>query len=136
MDNGFVDRLAQEIRSVDGRHSLGAGALAEALAPFIDREAASALRSSGEAVAWGFPNSAPALGGHALMMVRVDVPSEDQYRGLGWVPLYLHPATVTDEDVDRARAAYANGALFHSERIRTALESFVRPTPPASTKGG
>lgn len=30
-----VDDLAQEIRRVDGDHSLGAGALAEALAPFI-----------------------------------------------------------------------------------------------------
>lgn len=30
-----VDELAQEIRRVDGSHSLGAGALAEALLPFI-----------------------------------------------------------------------------------------------------
>lgn len=30
-----VDALAQEIRRVDGNHSLGAGALAEALMPFI-----------------------------------------------------------------------------------------------------
>jgi len=33
-----VDVLAQEIRSVDGSHSMGAGRLAEALMPFIDRE--------------------------------------------------------------------------------------------------
>lgn len=32
---GEVDRLAQEIRRVDGNHDLGAGALAEALIPFI-----------------------------------------------------------------------------------------------------
>jgi hypothetical protein len=32
-----VDALAQEIRRVDGSHSLGAGALAEALLPFIER---------------------------------------------------------------------------------------------------
>lgn len=31
----FVDSLAQEIRRVDGANSLGAGALAEALAPFV-----------------------------------------------------------------------------------------------------
>ena len=31
----FIDALAQEIRRLDGRHTLGAGALAEALAPFI-----------------------------------------------------------------------------------------------------
>lgn len=30
-----VDELAQEIRRVDGNHSLGAGALAEAIMPFI-----------------------------------------------------------------------------------------------------
>ncbi|WP_430439040.1 hypothetical protein [Shinella sp.] len=30
-----IDTLAQEIRRVDGNHSLGAGALAEALMPFI-----------------------------------------------------------------------------------------------------
>ena len=30
-----VDALAQEIRRVDGNHSLGAGALAEALLPWI-----------------------------------------------------------------------------------------------------
>lgn len=32
---GLVDDLAQEIRRVDGSNSLGSGALAEALAPFI-----------------------------------------------------------------------------------------------------
>lgn len=31
----FVDQLANEIRRVDGGHSLGAGALAEALLPFL-----------------------------------------------------------------------------------------------------
>jgi hypothetical protein len=32
-----VDSLAQEIRRVDGQHKLGAGALAEALMPFLER---------------------------------------------------------------------------------------------------
>ena len=48
-----VDELAQEIRRVDGKHDLGAGALAEALLPFI---ASSRPPISGgveaEAVAW------------------------------------------------------------------------------------
>jgi len=45
-----VDALAQEIRRVDGKHSLGAGQLAEALMPFLS----SPLSPSGEAepVAW------------------------------------------------------------------------------------
>lgn len=34
-----VDALAQEIRRIDGSHTLGAGALAEALMPFISRHA-------------------------------------------------------------------------------------------------
>lgn len=36
-----IDALAQEIRRVDGKHSLGAGALAEAILPFIARAIAS-----------------------------------------------------------------------------------------------
>jgi len=32
-----VDQLAEEIRRVDGNHTLGAGALAEALLPFIHK---------------------------------------------------------------------------------------------------
>lgn len=37
-----VDDLAQEIRRVDGNHALGAGALAEALLPFVSRIAGGA----------------------------------------------------------------------------------------------
>lgn len=37
----LADRLAAEIRRVDGNHSLGAGALAEALVPFVTRALAS-----------------------------------------------------------------------------------------------
>lgn len=33
----FIDALAQEIRRVDGSHSMGAGALAESLAPFLSK---------------------------------------------------------------------------------------------------
>lgn len=35
MDTILIDRLAQEIRRVDGSNSLGAAALAEALMPFL-----------------------------------------------------------------------------------------------------
>lgn len=42
------DELAQEIRRVDGENSLGAGALADALMPFLTRTPA----PEGEAVAW------------------------------------------------------------------------------------
>lgn len=43
-----IDELAQEIRRVDGSHSLGAGALAEALMPFIEAAKAPVR----EAVGW------------------------------------------------------------------------------------
>jgi len=33
-----IDDLAQEIRRVDGNHSLGAGELAEALLPFVTKD--------------------------------------------------------------------------------------------------
>ena len=45
-----VDELAQEIRRVDGNHRLGAGALAEALLPFLSRFAAAPVREEGGAV--------------------------------------------------------------------------------------
>jgi hypothetical protein len=45
-----ADALAQEIRRVDGNHSLGAGALAEALMLFIER----AAMGSAEPVAWRY----------------------------------------------------------------------------------
>lgn len=43
-----VDDLAQEIRRVDGKHDLGAGALAEALLPFIEQ----AVLQSEQVQAW------------------------------------------------------------------------------------
>lgn len=44
-----------------------------------------------EPVAWGFPNTAISGKGHALMLVRLEVPSDDQYGGALWLPLYLNP---------------------------------------------
>lgn len=38
-----IDALAQEIRRVDGNHDLGAGALAEALMPFLKAQACKAV---------------------------------------------------------------------------------------------
>lgn len=46
-----VDELANEIRRVDGNHNLGAGALAEALMPFLQVQAAPVA----EPVAWVHP---------------------------------------------------------------------------------
>lgn len=43
-----VDTLANEIRRVDGNHTMGAGALAEALMPLIQKASAAALNSDTE----------------------------------------------------------------------------------------
>lgn len=45
----------------------------------------------GEAVAWGIPNTAITGKRMSLMMVRLDIPSDDQYGGAMWVPLYTAP---------------------------------------------
>lgn len=44
-----------------------------------------------EPVAWGMPNTAITGKKMALMMVRLDIPSNDQYGGSMWVPLYTAP---------------------------------------------
>lgn len=51
-----VDALAQEIRRVDGNHNLGAGALAEALMPFLRDRTSEPAR---ETVAWGTKDGIP-----------------------------------------------------------------------------
>lgn len=43
-----INALSNEIRRVDGGHSLGAGALAEALMPFLAQVQAEALREAAE----------------------------------------------------------------------------------------
>jgi hypothetical protein len=48
-----------------------------------------------EAVAYGLPNTAITGKKQALMQVRLDIPSNDQYGGALWVPLYLSPPTAT-----------------------------------------
>ena len=53
-----VDALAQEIRRVDGQHKLGAGALAEALMPFLASRQPAAVGAVGlPVVAYRFPKA-------------------------------------------------------------------------------
>lgn len=61
------------------------------------------LETTQEPVAWGFPNTAITGKRSALMMVRIDVPSDDQYGGALWIPLYTAPPQreLTDEEIDR-----------------------------------
>jgi hypothetical protein len=90
------------------------------------REAARALRSSGEAVAHSCANHVAGEIGYCRFMQPV---AHEQ-------ALYLHPATVTDEDVERALAAPFDNYTVSSfvpmkspanvrRWMRAALESFV-----------
>jgi hypothetical protein len=60
-----------------------------------------------EAVAYGLPNTAITGKKQGLMQVRLDIPSNDQYGGALWVPLYLSSPTV-DAAVEAFRLAAMN----------------------------
>lgn len=47
-------------------------------------------KASQEPVAWGFQNTA-ITGSNRWMMLREEVPANDQYGGALWTPLYTHP---------------------------------------------
>lgn len=83
-----VDALAQEIRRVDGNHSLGAGALAEALMPFIT--GALSPGSTGEAEGW------------------VLVPKEPTRAMLNAMAFYhiQHAGAAGDVEISLARSSY------------------------------
>lgn len=46
---------------------------------------------SGDVVAYGIQNSSISGMKHCLMSVRLDIPSDDQYGGAMWIPLYTAP---------------------------------------------
>ena len=66
-----------------------------------------------EPVAWGFKNSA-ITGSNRWMMLRENVPLDDQYKGALWTPLYLTPPTAQpaqEAEPDELAIAYMSG--FH-----------------------
>lgn len=68
-----------------------------------------ANRGGGEPVAWGYPNTAITGARHALMMVRLEIPGDDQYGGKGWLPLYLRGGeNEADQTVAALRAEDKN----------------------------
>ena len=66
-----------------------------------------------EPVAWGFQNTG-ITGSNRWMYLRETIPTDDQYRGVFWMPLYTAPPQrewvgLTDEELlDIADMAYAN----------------------------
>lgn len=75
-----------ELETIDGA---GVAWCTERTFARLVAQAKLANRGSGEPVAWGYPNTAITGKRHALMMVRLEIPSDDQYGGKGWLPLYL-----------------------------------------------
>jgi len=65
-----------------------------------------------EPVAWGFQNTA-ITGSNRWMMLREEVPSNDQYGGALWIPLYTHPPQRTEQEpvIDKSAAIRIATAL-------------------------
>jgi hypothetical protein len=57
-------------------------------------------------VAWGYPNSA-ITGRNRWMMLREEVPSDDQYSGAMWAPLYTAPKQAEPLRLDQIAALEA-----------------------------
>lgn len=103
-----VDDLAQEIRRVDGNHSLGAGALAEALLPFLSERLASA------------PAPSSLAGGEA------------ESRALDWMEWVAQGALDTD-DVQLSGAEIIQHAEIELASIRK--QAALSPEAPAREGG-
>jgi hypothetical protein len=105
-----VDDLAQEIRSIDGRHDMGAGALAEALMPFLAGRAA------------------PAESGWADEIGRNGQPTGY------WIRTTAPAAVVDDFAVEQAVAAYLNHPNSGLDRdvVRAMLNAALSGKPSES----
>jgi hypothetical protein len=77
----------------------------QAMSEFAEAVTAGHL-SDAEPVAWGFPNSA-ITERNRWMMLREEVPSDDQYSGAMWVPLYTAPKQAEPLRLDQIAALEA-----------------------------
>lgn len=132
----LAEMLAQEIRRVDGSHSLGAAALAEALVPFVESLRAVAGEPVGYADGSRF---------HELREGRLNLALWAEKGAFADTPLYTRPqpatpATVTEEDVERITDVFlAHTGQAHKVTqlqrdlarpcMRAALESFANKEP-------
>lgn len=121
-----VDALAQEIRRVDGNHKLGAGALAEALVPFISQglHLASAAR---EPFGWLVVGQATTL--FTRTTKRPDLTHINGFDGVAtMIPLQPMPGAM-EADVERLRLLERQ-ALYESTLATTGAPQ--RPAPVES----
>lgn len=91
----LVDDMRRQLHMLadewEDHTELDAGPVATTLREIAgDKPPALPLLPPDEPVAWGYPNSA-ITGRNRWMMLREEVPSDDQYSGAMWVPLYTAP---------------------------------------------
>jgi hypothetical protein len=67
------------------------------------KEQTAPQRTEQEPVAWGFQNTV-ITGSNRWMMLREEVPSNDQYGGALWIPLYTHPPQRTEPTCPECKA--------------------------------
>jgi len=120
-DKRTIDELAQEIRRVDGENRLGAGALAEALQPFLTE-----LQHRREgAVAQADVRDPIMLIADELVVIAANCASRNDGRAVRDVSRKLYalaaspssPASVvrvTDEMVEKAMKAFDDGASIRN----------------------
>lgn len=70
-----------------------------------------------EPVAWGFPNTAISGKNHALMIARLEVPSDDQYAGALWLPLYLNPINAETRAIVLELCEAVEGGLINTAEL-------------------
>lgn len=85
-----------------------------------------------EPVAWAMPNSA-ITDSNRFMMVRLEVPSDDEYGGAFWIPLYAHPPKPDAEPVARVNS---EGFIVEIGDIPLAegMLLYANPTKPEISK--
>lgn len=80
----IYDKAAVENQHLGIRSEINA-----ALRAVADAAVAADRAGRGEPVAYGMLNTSITGREKPLMMVRIDIPADDQYQGKLWVPLYL-----------------------------------------------
>jgi len=143
-----VDELAQEIRRVDGNHDLGAGALAEALTPFLLTKlvacrklertsvlAALATQERGEPFGYWVQHTAAEP---VFLRPPAHIPSGPNYHV---TPLYTHPVqesrgeVVLDAAAVYLRETYGNSYGLDHPADRARIFAALQDTPQASEAG-